>query len=233
MELGFRSGEPILDCPPLSPAANALAEPLHRVDLAFVAPGDVLLQTTRPPLDDAQQGGRKQVRRSFTDLEDKLACVWRRYFAHCSRQQVLLDRRLHALLAAPWDDRRQITFRESEGAPYRSLNNCVGSGARGTIAAEERRSAVFFLRLEEAWPGGPGLIAAFGMDGTTTSVWGYRLGRDLAHLLREPGFVMAEITNGGRPERPVDLRWANDWPIEVLLHERVLPQDASLKRAGA
>ena len=59
------------------------------------------------------------------------------------------------------------------------------------------------------------------MDGTSTLVWAYRLGRDLSHLLEEPGFVLVEMTPDKRiPARPTDLRWACGWKIEVLVRHQ-------------
>ena len=58
------------------------------------------------------------------------------------------------------------------------------------------------------------------MDGTATQVWAYRLARDHAELLAEPGFVVAELANPGIPDRPTDLRWALDWGVEVILREQ-------------
>ena len=73
------------------------------------------------------------------------------------------------------------------------------------------------LRVEEAWPGGPGLLGTFGMDGITSLLWAYRLGRDRCDLLARPGFVMADLQIGTIPERPTDLRWCEDWTIQVIL----------------
>jgi hypothetical protein len=160
---------------------------------------------------------RKRIRQSYTDLEDRMFDVWEDYVSWNSRARVLLHERLHHLLTPPHEGKRQITFRESQGAPYLELADCTG-GVEKTDEATERRTAVFLLCKEEAWPGGPGLIGAFGMDGTATAVWCYRLGRDLEYLLEKPGFVMAEMTNPGAPDRPTNMLCARNWKIEILLH---------------
>ena len=215
---GYEYGEPILDYPPkIPPPPPVRNRDLYAVDMSFVSSGDLLLQTTRPPMHDRFTTKRKRIRQSYTDLEDHMFDVWEAYMAWNSRSRVLLHERLHHLLEPPHEGKRQITFREAQGAPYFELADCFG-GKEETDEATEHRTAVFLLRKEEAWPGGPGLIGAFGMDATSTAVWCYRLGRDLSDLLDKPGFVLAEMTNPGTPERPTNMLCARKWNIEILLH---------------
>jgi hypothetical protein len=221
MKLGYEYGEPILDWPPEAQAVNRYSEPLFQTNNSFVQPGDLLLQTTRPPLDDDEQNDRKRVRRSFTDLEDHLFKLWGNYLERSARSHIFLHQRFHRSLAPGFENRRQMKFREAEGAPYLSLNDCTGSGFRRTEEEEKkRRTAAFLLRCDAAWAGGPGLVSAFGMDGTVTAVWGYRLGRDYSDLLKTPGFVVAELVNTGIPKRPTSMVWASDWEIRIMLHEK-------------
>jgi hypothetical protein len=221
LRMGYELGESILSFPPeKSPPPEGPEGSLYPVDLSFVKPGDVLLQTTRPPIHDVHESPRKKVERGFTDLERPLFDVWGQYIAHCARSHMELHEALHDALPAGYENRRGMEFREAIGAPYKALNDFVGSGWRNTPKSERRTSA-FLLRVEEAWEGGPGLIGAFGVDGTATLVWAYRLGRDLSHLLEEPGFVVAEMKNTGVPDRPTDLRWAMDWKVEVLFRYQV------------
>ncbi len=215
---GFGQGEPILDYPPKCPPPEPVRKAdLYKVDMSFVFLGDMLLQTTRPPMHDRFEPMRKRIRQSYTDLEDHMFDVWDDYMAWNSRGRVLLHERLHHSLKPPHENKRQITFREAQGAPYLELDDCRGAGGKRTDEATERRTAVFLLRKEEAWPGGPGVICAFGMDGVATAVWCYRLGRDLSHLLDKPGFVLAEMTNPGALERPTNMLCARNWNIEIML----------------
>jgi hypothetical protein len=221
MKQGFEYGEPILDWPPEEEEMNRYTAPLFEADYAFAQPGDLLLQTTRPPLNDDEQGDRKRVRPSFTDLEDKLFKVWRNYIARAARSYIELNLDYHKSLSPPFANRRHMKFFEAEGAPYKELNDCAGSGWRKPDSHLERRTAVFFLRQDEAWEGGPGLIGAWGMDGTATAVWAYRLGRDFSGLLATPGFVVAEMVNTGIPARPTNMLWAAGWEISIMLHEKL------------
>lgn len=219
-EQGFALGDMIFNFPPQQRVRNHFTEPLHQVDLAFAKEGDALLHATRPPLDDRLKGGKRRMSESYTDLELTMLKHWKKYIARCARSEVMLNEDLHALLQEPYADRRHMTFRLSEGAPYKTLNDCVSGREATTNAASERRTAVFLLRIDAFKPGGPGFIGAFGMDSTATLVWAYRLRHDLRELLAAPGFVMAELTNTGLPARPDNMKWALDWGVRILLREQ-------------
>ncbi len=193
--LGYEPGEPIFNSPPASPRV----QPPYQIDLSFVAPGDLLLHTTRPPMDDEVVGGRKKIDRAQTDLEDRIFGLWRRYLERCARYEMVLQRWLYDLLPAGYESHREMHFYERTGAPYKSLNDRAGSGNRAT-GCGERRTAAFLLRVDEAWEGGPGYLGAFGLDGVATLVWACRLRRDLCDLLARPGFVFAELENTGIPD---------------------------------
>jgi hypothetical protein len=221
MKLGYEYGEPILDWPPEAQDVDQYSEPLFQTNNHFIEPGDLLLQTTRPPLDDVEQNDRKRLRRSYTDIEDHLFRLWGNYLERSARSHVFLHQRFHRSLALGFENRRQMKFYQTEeGAPYMALNDCTGSGWQKSGPGDAPRTAAFLLRCDEAWARGPGLVSAFGMDGTATAVWGYRLGRDYSDLLTTPGFVVAELVNTGIPERPTNMMWASDWEVRIILHEK-------------
>lgn len=218
--MGYGYGEPILNFPPETPlVAGQRGQAPHPVDLAFVERGDLILQTTRPPMHDEEEGDRKRVERADTDLERWLFHLWGRYLDRCARSHVRLRKSLHPQLPKGYETRRDMAFREAIGAPYKELNDCAGSGWRKKPKGE-RRTAVFLLHLEEAWKGGPGFLGVFGMDGTATLAWAHLLGRDLADLLEEPGFVFAEMKKADIPARPTNLRWVSEWKVKVLVRRR-------------
>lgn len=225
-QLGWSYGEPILNTPPpdlrelVRTAArkgleeqDLAIEPLP-MDLAFLRPGDLILQTTRPPLDDQGEGNRKKVQRGYTQLEQILLEVWRPYFHKCARLHVRLQQAFATELAKGFRNRRIMQFRERTLAEYSS----VGSGRQKEHP--KNRTAAFLLRKNEIWPGGPDLIGAFGMDGTVTQGWAFRLAHDFPDLMKEPGFFLVEIEVKKMPERPLDLRWADDWSFEIALAHR-------------
>lgn len=219
-QLGFAQGEPIFQQPPLVPPRGPVPfEQLHKVDLSFLRPGALILQTTRPPIHDRDAGPQKQVERAYTDLEHHTFEVWKLYLEYVARTHVRLAPAIQPLVRDGFQDRRELGFKQKGwGAPYSELNALQGAGWRRYDG--ERRSALFLLRLEDAWTQGLGYLCAFGMDGCMTLCWCYRLARDLKHLLAKPGFVMAEIELGRMPQRATDLRFCLDWKIEILVqHE--------------
>lgn len=220
-QLGFAQGEPIFQQPSASPPRGPVAfDELFKLDLSFLLPGALILQTTRPPMNDIDEGPRRQVERAYTDLEYYLFEAWKPHVEYLARTHVRLGPQVQPLVRAGFQDRREMGFKQRGwGAPYNELNALEGRGWRKYEG--ERRTAVFLLRLEEAWPGGPGYLCAFGMDGCTTLVWCYQLARKYPHLLAKPGFVMAELVLGRLPERATDLRFCLDWEIEILVHQEL------------
>jgi hypothetical protein len=227
-QLGFAQGEPIFQqppaIPPKGPVPNRVSreglDELYKVDLSFLEPRGMIVQTTRLPMNDIDEGPRRQVERAYTDLEFLLFEAWRPYVEYLARTHVRLGTQTQALVREGFEDRREMSFRQRGwGAPYYELNALEGRGWRKY--AGERRSALFLLRLEEAWPGGPSYLCAFGMDGCTTLVWCYQLARKFPHLLEKPGFVLAELVLGRLPERATDLRFCLDWEIEILVQQEL------------
>lgn len=220
-QLGFAQGEPIFQQPPAKPLKGPVRfDDLHKVDLSFLRPGALIVQTTRPPKNDLDEGQRRQVERAYTDLEHFTFEAWKPHVEYLARTHVRLGSQVQGLVREGFQDRREMSFKQRGwGAPYYELNALEGRGWHKYEG--ERRSAVFLLRLEEAWPGGPGYLCAFGMDGCTTLVWCYQLARKFAHLLEKPGFVMAELVLGRLPERATDLRFCLDWKVEILVHQEL------------
>jgi len=247
LEHGFRYGEPLLNFPPPPQPKGAPPPPPLHVDTSFLGAGDLILTMTRPPLDDSggtledgkgsraghDQGregscggptpgsrpNRKLVGRGLTDLEELLFESWKPRLHLCTRLKLLLPREVYKDLEPGFELQREMHFKEGPWAPFKQPNGPRGRGRKSS--AEKPHTALFLLRVEQAWPGGPGMLGAFGMDGMSTLLWAYRLGRDLRHLLLEPGFVVADLEIGTLPARPTDLRWAMDWPIQVVLRHAV------------
>lgn len=220
LERGFRYGEPLLNYPPAEAPGRLLDEhELHRVDVSFLRPGDVLLTLTRPPIHDIEHGDRKQIEPGNTDLERRVFEAWRRALEVCARSHVKLSPALQRQLRAGFESRRDMAFKQSGGGFYKELNALDTRGWKRPPG--EGLTAAFLLWVDELPGGPPGLINAFGMDAVSTLVWAYRLRRDFSYLLERPGFAMVEIQTASIPERPTNLRWALDWKIEPLLVESV------------
>jgi hypothetical protein len=215
---GFQLGEILPNSPP--PPAEEEEEELEpedraEVDLSPVAPDDLVLTTTRIPVSDRAQGDRSQVQRGWTTLEDPLFALWILFLDIISRSHVRLAAPMRSKVRPGYEDRREVAFRMRKGASYRERNAMDGTGWHWV--PREPRTAAFLLRVLELWPGGPGYLGIFGMDGTSTLIWAWLLRHRAPELLRQPAFVMADLCGGQIPERPTDLSWIGRWNVELVL----------------
>lgn len=225
LQKGWELGEPVLNHPPARNPERLLPWELPEVDLSYLEPGAALLQVTRPPLHDREHGDKRTVEAGNTRLERRVLRLWRRYLQVCARSHVRLARPLRDALEGPWTARRDMAFRQTAGSWYLELNALDGRGWR-RCPSDQLRTAGFLLRVpsigEGVGEGGPGLVAAFGMDGVSTLVLAYRLRRDLSHLLDHEGFTLLEIEGRPIPERPTNLLWAREWKLDPVLRHAPL-----------
>jgi hypothetical protein len=194
---------------------------LFGVDASFLTPSDLLVLTTRPPLDDSPSYDRKVVRRSYTTLEAKVLESLQPYFVRCTRSFVELSDSLKtALRAAHRGNRGQVEYKVNAPAvgSYKARHDS-GPGRSRWDEGDETRTGVYFVYKKPAWPDGPALLTAFGMSGPLTLLWAHMLGTrgDFASVLTRPRFLMAEIEFHPLPPRIQDLAFADQWSVEVVL----------------
>jgi hypothetical protein len=207
-EHGYRYAGPIFNYPSAGPD-------LIPLDVSFLRKTDLLLLTTRPPIHDSAVGDKKGIPRSYTMFEEKLfEGPLRERFERCARSEILLTNET-AAISAEIAKRQAIVFRQNGGAMYQSYGS--------PITREWRRfkkppplTAAFLLYSEQAWPGGPALLAAFGMGGTETLVWCYQLATRFRHLLFTTPFAMAELRTEPLAERPTSIAFADSWEVTIL-----------------
>jgi hypothetical protein len=205
--LGYRSEGCIINYPSKGP--DVIPFDLHRF-----GKGDLILVTTRPPIHDMDVPDKKGIPRSYTALEQALfAGPLARVFDYCARSQIILSD-LAATVSLKIKHRQVMLFRQNGGAAFQAYRprrlREFTSFKRGS-----RQTAAFLVYVEEAWEGGPALLAAFGVGGTETLVWCRLLQTRYAHLLGTTSFVMAEMRSDV-PKRPQTLDFADDWHVEIL-----------------
>src|SRR5262245_3211641 len=192
-EMGYLYVGPIINYPYNGPVFPPKEADLIPFDLSIFRPDDLILLCTRHPANDIDWGTLHQIQRSFTVLEDKLFKALSRWFKECARHLIRLTDEATALspeIAA----RRQMEFHQHKGATYRAYSSgdtWVRFNRKSTDA-----TAAFLSYTEHAWPGGPGLLSAFGMGGVETLVWAYQLSTRFSELLCTTAFALAEITYG-------------------------------------
>jgi hypothetical protein len=178
---------------------------------------DVLVLTTRPPLDDGDT--RQGYRRLFpTELEKAVLASIRPHFRLCNRARVSLALEHSHALKPGYESRAEMWFRQyGDVAKYKKLRSIDSRGWQST-GESDRRTAAFLLRTRLlGW--GPQIVVAFGMSGVETLGWAYLLRTRLWAQLRPqaPCFVMVELTPGPLPTSPSDLSFCASWcPVVVL-----------------
>jgi hypothetical protein len=197
------------------------------VDHGFFQPTDLILLTTRPPMDDAAEGARarKASHRSYTTLEESIFTVLRQWIRFSSRKRTSLQDAA-ALLSPEIREHAEIVFMQLSGADYKAV------GPLGSEPAElETRAgltAAYLVRTREAWPGGPELLAAWGMGAIQTLGWCRLLAKKHAHLLDDTAFCMAELKTG-RLQNQVQANYSDAWDVRILGRAPLPPK---LRAAG-
>jgi hypothetical protein len=211
-DLGYEYGRLIINTPIPKPPQ------LIRVEEGFLRPQDLIVLTTRPPIDDAASDALKQLPRSYTALEEKIMREMRKCFPICARDRIEIAPHLAGHLPPRFQDRANMVFRQKGGAEYRFLRK------NGSLKWQEYdqtpRTALFLVHDLEPWPGGPRLLAAFGVGGNETLVWAHLLRKKYWRELNidDSRFVMMEMTTVKIPDQPDDLSFADDLKLELLLN---------------
>lgn len=215
IERGFGFGRSVLNFPPNERRFDLLPfERLFKVELPFVQPEDILVQTTRPPLSEAIQNDRKKVEPSNSTLERATFLHWWRYFRGISRSSVRLRSSVARFLGDDFKDRQFMTFHQV-GCLYKSLG---AAGCEPTPESEiPPRTAAFLLRVDSIVDGGPGYIAAWGLNAEATLAWNRMLRHRYSHLLDNRGLTVVELETTEKPERFSTYDYMDDWSARVLL----------------
>lgn len=220
--LGYEFGDIVPNFPPSEKAMeeHGGAPPLLVVDDSFLGRNDVIVVPTRLPLDDHPEVNRIHFGRAFTTLEQKVLDVVRAHFGRLRRDRIDLQPEYATQLREPYRNRAQVSFKQHGNDPwYKQCSRLDGTDLQ-KFGPGDRRTAAYLLNVPEVPSLRGHLLNFFGPSGPVTLGWAYRLRRDFAFLLREPGFTVVEITGAVVPERPTSLRFFESWRIEIILQAR-------------
>jgi hypothetical protein len=195
--------------------------PLLPIDESAFRKRDLICWLGRPPQDDNKKEHRIRSERAFTTIEDKILDVCRQHFELLRRPSLRLTPEYAERLREPYQNRADVQFKmHGPFGWYKSCSRLNGTQTQ-KFSARDQRTAAYLLHIPEVptLSGRPGVLIPFGPSGLITLGWTHRLRTDHAHLLREPGFTVVEISNVFVPERPTSLRFVDDWQIEIVLHE--------------
>jgi len=185
---------------------------------------DVLVLTTRPPLDDERHEDRKFVARSHSDLENAVFDGLRQCIQECARTRIQLSAPMTRHLDEKAIHKAGMRFRENKNALLVEFHP-EGRVRPLPIPQEERLTAGFLVHLPRIDRYGCELIASFGMGGVETLVWN-RIVRNHPQYqswITKPVFVVAELNLKNLPPRPITLHFASQVEVRILL-EHPLPK---------
>lgn len=199
---------------------------LHSPELHDFNSEDILVLTTRPPLDDDLESDKKAINRSGTGLEiSVLDETLRSQFDCCSRARVMINEKFAGFMTHP--DRSEVEFHvfqdtehgghKSRYKRFRDVHAQKGTEEHKWHDPGGQNLTAAYMTLTRI-KDGPMLLNAFGMGGQTTLIWCYLLRTKFAHLLRSPRFVIAEIETESRPLRPATLSFALESKVTLLLN---------------
>lgn len=197
--------------------------PSHPVELG---PTDLIVLVTRPPLDDEPHGD-KPVQRSGTDLEGRVLGALRTWFLECcSRVEVRLHPRLRERLKSERPDLAQrgcVEYSQKMGTYTSTWTTRFLESSSAGQKGRRLRTGGYLIFTPEGWPGGPGIVTAFGMGGIETMTWARALRVRYPELVRatiasdQLSVCFAEWTPPLRtPMRPESLGFLDDCTPEIL-----------------
>ena len=211
-KLGYEYGQFIFN-PPFNPRRGP---ELGKEHFQFIKPDDVIVLTTRPPLDDLRHGDKKLVRQSRTHLEKKIFEECRKYLAVCARSHVRLTEAVGGKFK-----QADLVFNSYKSARlkyYRRLDEF----RVWSVSKKADLAIGFFLRARTIPEYGCGLLASFGMGGRETLIWNRIVRTRFPDWVNRCAFIVAEMNLTRTPETPATLDFVDHVKVKILLEHSVV-----------
>jgi hypothetical protein len=157
-------------------------------------PGEWVVLTTRPPLDDETHGDKRTIPRSHFPLEQAIFDDLKpALFEVCARSHV----RISEGIVGPHFEEADFEFRQNKDGRLSKVNE-LGHHRRATVVPEkDYRSIAFFIKKEQLKGYGCGVIACFSMGGSETLIWNRIVRERFPHWLAQgSSFIVAELDIG-------------------------------------
>ena len=209
--LGYEYGHIIFNPPGNHRKRSELGENVFR----FIKPEDLIVLTTRPPLDDSRHGDKRLVRRSGTHLEEQIFAECRTFLAVCARTHVQLTRMVGANF-----DQGDLVFHSYKSARLKYFKGLEEFRPR-MVPKESDIAIGFFLRTKAIPEYGCGLLASFGMGGRETLIWNRIVRTRFPDWVNRCAFIVAEMDLAGIPPNPVTLDFADQIRAKILLEHPI------------
>ena len=209
-KLGYENGN-ILFNSPFNPKKD---KKLGQEHFKFIKPDDLLVLTTRPPLDDLRYGDKKHLDESSTHLEEQVFAECRKYLAVCARSHVQLT----SAVGADFEG-FDFVFYQHNNARLKYSRRL--RGPRSKTPKDSEIAIGFFLRTPSIPVYGCGLLACFGMGGWETLIWNRIVRTRYSDWVSRPLFVVGQFDLKGLPENPPTLAFADEIKAEILLEHKI------------
>ena len=209
---GYEYGRFIFN-PPFNPRRSG---ELGKEHFHFIRPDDLVVLTTRPPLDDLRHGDKKLVRQSRTHLEKQIFAECRKYFAVCARSHV----RLTEAVAAKFKQ-ADLVFHSYKSARLKYFQRLDALRPKN-VSKKSELAIGFFLRAKAIPEYGCGLLASFGMGGRETLIWNRIVRTRFPEWVNRCAFIVAEMNLARTPATPATLDFVDHVKVKILLEHPVL-----------
>jgi hypothetical protein len=186
------------------------------MDISVFDSNHLFCCTTRPPMNDSEEAGKKIVHRSYTTLEIKLFDILKQYIYYCSRSKVQIQESLVREFPKEYMDRAIIEFHIYR-SPVITSHKCIND--LKWKRPDRPRTALYFLHAPSLRKGDPQVLVAFGLSGTDTIVWCTYLRKYSNELgLGSPRFILAEM-EGEMPEKPQSISsLLGEFQVNILVN---------------
>ena len=210
-KIGYEYGHIIFN-PPYNPRKRM---DLGKERFRFIKPEDLIVLTTRPPLDDSRHGDKKLVRQSRSHLEEQIFAECRKFLGVCARSHVQLAKTVGANFK-----KADLVFHQHKSARlkyYKGLNEFRPKN----VPKKSDIAIGFFLRTKTIPEYGCGLLASFGMGGRETLIWNRIVRTRFPDWVNRCAFIVAEMNLARIPETPVTLEFVDQIKAKILLEHLI------------
>jgi len=199
-------------------------EPGKKVDTSFLKSKDLIVLTTRPPLDDDNAQNKKRIKKSDSLLENKLFEKLREFLKVCDREHGILTETWANKLPPKYLDRAEIIFKQNAGADI--LGSKAYHDTRMLKKEKTQNKTMFYIiNIPRLCKNGPGLFCSFGMRGQEALIGAYLLRTKYwSHLnfsFDNPYMALLEITMGNIPFFTHTLDFADNWHVDIILNDKL------------
>ena len=210
-KLGYEYGHIIFN-PPFDPRKNA---DLGKEHFHFIKSDDLIVLTTRPPLDDPRHGDKKLVRQSGTHLEKQIFEECRKFLAICARSHVQLTKTVGGNIK-----RADLVFHQHKSARLKNYKG-LDEFRFNNVSKKSDIAIGFFLRTKSMPEYGCGLLASFGMGGRETLIWNRIVRTQFPDWVDRCAFIVAEMNLTRTPTAPATLDFVDRVKVNVLVNHRI------------